>query len=175
MSQQPLNETEEAFVERYCTHFTAARAAREIGIQAAKAGRMGVRLRNRPHVAARIKAIQDARSTEAEVLADRAIAEMADIATSSLTNFIRIDADGIPQLDLSRSTARDLATLDVLRIRIKAVGHGLDRGVSVGFHVKLRDKMRALGWLLRLFSLSRPRLSHQRPAAPRRQSGEHWA
>jgi len=148
-------------VASYCIHFNAARAAREIGTPAHRAGSVGIQLRDRPHVARRLRELRDARAQEAREMSERIVDEMAAIAFSSCGSFIRVDTNGQFQLDLSRVSSRDLAGLEFLRVHIQNGGAGLDQGVKVSSQVRMCDKLRAMKWFLRYFSAPKRRTSHR--------------
>ncbi len=123
-------------------------AARESGVSAQKAGHRGKNSRDRPQGAVSMTPDQAIQSALRQIQDGRIDNHLA-IAFSKLSRFIRLDDKGQPQLDLSQVSHRDLAGLSFLRISIRRVGSGLDQKIVVSFRVKMRDKLRALKWLLR--------------------------
>lgn len=144
-----LSPLEEAFVERYCTHFTLDRAAREIGIESAEASYEGLAIRNRPQVDARIKEVQAAQHAYRSSLADLVYDLQCNIAFARPSKFVRVGSNGAPEIDLSTASVDDLDAVACLRVVISTKGAGLERHVVRRVSVRLHDKVRALKWLYR--------------------------
>lgn len=144
-----LSPLEEAFVERYCTHFSLDRAARKVGIASAKASYEGLAISNRPHFDARIKEVQAAQHAYRCSLADSVYDLQCNIAFARPSKFVRVGSNGAPEIDLSTASVDDMDALARVRVVISTEGTGLERHVVRRVSVRLHDKVRALKWLYR--------------------------
>ena len=132
-----LSDDELTWCERYLTHFNPTRAAKEVFPESDHPSGKASTLKKNPHVLNYIKA----RVKERALVADEVLAQLAEIATSTIEDFIVLpEGVTIPFFDLQK--AKEAGKLHLIK-RIKYVDKGPgSRGAGV--EVELYDRMQAL-------------------------------
>lgn len=101
MPRASTMERYEAFVAEYATDFDAKRAAIAVGYAAHSAGVTGAKLLTDPKVRTLLRARIQQFAIKHNVTLDRVIMELAACGFSNMGDYIRVDADGLPEIDLS--------------------------------------------------------------------------
>lgn len=135
-----LTAREAAFITEYTRGVLPGPAALAAGY---RSERMGGHLLSRPHVRAAITAQQEALARASAVSRERIVAELADLAGVSLGDYLTIDEQGQPRIDLGR--ARSLRGLD----EIATDARGRTK-------IKLTDRLRAYALLVRILGYEAP-------------------
>lgn len=111
MSKVHLHPKFKAFADNYLVSGNASQSARDAGYSPASAGVTGSKLLKRPDIQVYLQA-QAAKLTETtEDLQTKVLRELDTMAFTSIANFIRIDADGLPQVDFSNATEEQLRAI----------------------------------------------------------------
>lgn len=130
------------FAAEYIQDFNATQAAIRAGYSKGSAGQQGNRLLKDAQIQGWIKEAIDKRQARTEITADRVVQEMAKVGFASMRQFIRIDTDGQPQIDLTETEADALDALS--EVSTETVLEG-EAGTKVRkTRIKLHDKMKAL-------------------------------
>lgn len=136
------------FAREYLVDLNATKAAIRAGYSAKTAGSQGHRLLKNVEIQALIQAGREAAAARTEITVDRILSEFARIAFFGLSRFVRIDADGIPRIDLKGCTAEDLDLLAALQI-----GASRSKAPVLKIRIKALDKLNALEKLARHLGL----------------------
>ena len=102
---------QQRFVEEYLIDLNATQAAIRAGYSAKTAHAIGDENLRKPEIKSAIVQAQKDRSKRTEITQDRVLQEIAKLAFSRYSNYIRIDGDGHPVIDLSGCTPDDLDAL----------------------------------------------------------------
>ena len=147
-----LSPKDEIFVREYLIDLNAKRAAVAAGFSETTA-----RIKahawvkpdgTKPEVYKAILAKMNKRAEKAEITADRVIQELAKVSFASMRQFVRVDADGQPQIDLSDTPDDALDALS--EVSTETVLEGEGSGEERVTHrvrktkIKLHDKLKAL-------------------------------
>jgi phage terminase small subunit len=155
---------EHRFALAYLACGNAAQAARRIGIGPVIAGRTGMRLRHRPHVAAFIEKERAALAERARIDAERVMQELARIAFSDMRAIADWSQDDVtvkPAAAISEDAGAAIAEL-----RLKPGRKGLRT------KIKLHSKPQALARLARILGLDKPAgAAAAKPPDAKRESG----
>lgn len=148
-----LTPKERLFVAEYLVTLNGADAYCKAGYKAstkAAASSAAWKLLRKPHIAAAVAAGQAKKLEKAEVTADRVLAELAKIGFGSMRQFVTIDADGQPQINLSHTPNDDLDALSDVQTEtvLERSGTGEDGRPEYNSirktKIKLHDKLGAL-------------------------------
>ena len=148
----PLTPKDARFVEEYVIDLNAARAARAAGFSEttakAKAFAWVQPDGPKPDVYKAVLDRMNKRSEKTEITADRVIQELAKVGFASMRQFVRIDADGQPQIDLTETPEDALDALAEVSTET-VVEHEGSGDARTANHVrktkiKLHDKLKAL-------------------------------
>lgn len=131
-----------AFALEYIIDLNGAQAAIRAGYSPRTAKSQAHRLLTKDDVQAWIQEGFAARSKRTEITADRVVQEMAKIGFASMRQFISIDADGQPQINLTDTEADALDALS--EVSTETVLEGEDGTRVRKTKIKLHDKLRAL-------------------------------
>jgi len=94
------------------------------------------------------------------ITADRVVLELAKLAFSNISDFIKVHADGSVQIDLLRATRDRAAAIHDVVVRRSAEGSGNEGGSVKLTRIALCDKVKALDMLARhlgMYSMSERR------------------
>ena len=147
-----FTEAQRRFVEEYvadCNGTRAYRVAYPSASYAAARTNAG-RLLALPAVAREVRAGRAAQRRRTRVTADRVLRELAAVAFSDIGDLFDFSGRPIPVHFLEPETRRAISALAVTRVTDAS---GI---VSEKFHVRFRDKLRALELLARHLGLDRP-------------------
>lgn len=145
----PLSPKAEAFCREYLVDRNATFAARRAGYAEKTANRTGHNLLKDPRVQARVAKAGEIAEKRFEVTAERVIEEIAKVGFASMRQFVRIDAEGQPRIDLSETPEWALDALaEVKTETVIEGGAGEGEGQVVRkTQIKLHDKLKALAHL----------------------------
>lgn len=99
------------FAREYVIDLNATRAAIAAGYSAATAESAGSRLLSNVKIKRRIDQLLTARATRLEIKADRVAEELHRLAFANMQDYMRVNADGWPELDLSTLTRDQAAAI----------------------------------------------------------------
>ena len=141
----PLGERAQKFCREYLKDRVAAEAARRAGYSARTANRIGYQLLQDPRVQALVARAAEIAEKRFDVTAERVIEEIAKVGFASMRQFITIDSDGQPRIDLSATPEWALDALAEVKTETVIEGGSDDGGKVVRkTQIKLHDKLRAL-------------------------------
>jgi phage terminase small subunit len=101
----------EIFAREYVIDLNGSRAAQAAGIAEAGARVWASRALTKPNVQKRIAQLQSARASRLEIKADRVAEELHRLAFANMQDYMRVNADGWPELDLSTLTRDQAAAI----------------------------------------------------------------
>lgn len=99
------------FAREYVIDLNATRAAIAAGYSQATAEQAGSRLLSNVKVKRRVDQLLSARATRLEIKADRVAEELQRLAFANMQDYMRVNADGWPELDLSALTRDQAAAI----------------------------------------------------------------
>lgn len=115
---------QERFCEEYLRDSNATQAAVRAGYSPSTARQQGHRLLTHVDIAARIKSGRECLAAQAHVDALGLIIWLRDLASTSMADFIRLDDDGQPLVDLSATTAAQRGAISEIQIDTFVEGSG---------------------------------------------------
>ena len=135
----------ESFSQEYLVDLNATQAAIRAGYAPRSSGTKGHQLLQIVEIANRIQFLMSKRTQKTEITAERVIEELAKIGFASMRNFIRIDEDGQPQIDLSDTDDDNLDALSEVQTEtvLELLGGGTTQSIRKT-KIKLHDKLGAL-------------------------------
>lgn len=140
-----LTDKQKRFVEQYCIHFNASRAAREAGYSENTCAVIGCENLTKPNVKAAISAIIQEKTMSAE----EATIRLTDMARGSIKPFLNIDDDGRTIIDLSQSEAKEnLGLIKKIKQTKKEFADGAI--IEITNEIELHDQKDAIINLLKL-------------------------
>jgi phage terminase small subunit len=151
-----LSKKQQTFVTEYLVDFNAAQAAIRAGYRPTSARSTGSRNLRKPAVRAAIAAAQAPRLAALELSAEEVLRELARVARANLLDYMRIDDQGMPHVDLTGLT-RDRAAA-IRDIEVESFGEGKREGTRIRF--KMHDKLAALDRLARHYGLFTESMGH---------------
>lgn len=138
----------ESFCQEYLVDLNATQAAIRAGYSAKTAGTKGHQLLQIVEIAARIQFLMAERGKRTEITAERVVQELAKVAFASMRQFIRVDSDGQPQIDLSTTDNDNLDALMEVQTEtvVESRGSGDEREFDTirKTKIKLHNKLGAL-------------------------------
>lgn len=142
-----LNDKQRRFAQEYLVDLNATKAAIRAGYSEKTAGNQAYDLLKKPEIQQIIEDGRKAAQSRTEITLDRVLEAYASIAFGGMSKFVRIDANGTPQIDLSQCTPADLDLLaEIQTDRID--GNDTDPAV-VRIKIKQLDRLNALEKLAR--------------------------
>ncbi len=123
-STQTLAPRQARFVAEYLISLDATAAARRAGYSAKSARQQGCNLLSHEGVAAAIAAARAKLAGKLEISAESVVAELAKIGFANMSDYMKVDGDGVPRLDfgaLSRDQTAALAEVTVEEFTAGAV------------------------------------------------------
>lgn len=134
-----LSDKQRAFVEYYVRCWNASKAARQAGYSQTNSDVVGARLLVNVGISAAIKR----RIGEIKMGTDEVLARLADHARGSMGEFLMIDGEGIPRMDLQSAHDNDrLHLVKKAKVTTRYVGEQKDKEVAV--EIELYDAQAAL-------------------------------
>jgi phage terminase small subunit len=135
------NPKHEAFAQALARGMTADAAYAEAGYKPNRGN--ATTLKANQSILSRVEEIMEAAAQRSAKTLDDVIAEYERIAFTGLSKFVRIDADGTPQIDLSQCTPADLDLLSEIQTdSMKTPGDS--GGTILKVKVKPLDRLKAL-------------------------------
>jgi phage terminase small subunit len=142
------------FVQEYLVHLNATQAAIRAGYSAGPARLQGHRMITNDNIKKNIQEAMDARAERTGITADRVLQELSLIGFANIADYLDVDIDGHPSVDLSNLTRDQAAAIEELSI--ENIGHRR----KIKF--KLSDKLPALIAMLRHLEMSTARAERDR-------------
>jgi len=102
---------QELFAQEYVIDLNGARAARAVGIAEAGSRVWASRILTKPNVQRRITELQAKRASKLEIKAEHVADELRKLAFANMQDYMRVNADGWPELDLSTLTRDQAAAI----------------------------------------------------------------
>jgi len=124
MSDKPLSPRHQRFVHEYLRDGNVTRAYIRAGCSARGAQSCASRLLAQPHMEAALAADRQRIARTLEVTVQRLAQEYATIAFASIDDFIEVDTDGRPRVDLAKASRAQRAGLVELTITERGANHG---------------------------------------------------
>jgi phage terminase small subunit len=156
---EALTPQQRAFVREYLLN---GRDAKNAGIKAGYAPSSAhatcYKLLQGKKVPAAIAAEEARLRARHDITLDRIIDELARVAFGGMGDFLTVNPDGVPAIDLSKASKADLHMLDLVEVETLNSGKGDDaRAVGRVLKLKRLDKMKALEILGKHFGLGNKR------------------
>jgi phage terminase small subunit len=141
-----LSAAETLFCDKVLEGMGHAKAAIAAGYSPKSARTTAARLLRKAAVADYIAARQQNRAAKTETRRDRILQELETLAFARIENLIRIDENGIPQVDFSRATPDQLAAVTSVQSKRRTVytPKGEVLGVEEQAKFNMADKYRGL-------------------------------
>jgi len=143
---EELNDRQRRFVEQYCIHFNASRAAREAGYSENTAAVIGCENLIKPNIKAAIATIIQEKS----MAADEAIVRLTDMARGSIEDFLKLDEFGNVSVYLTKN--KEIQNLGLIK-KIKQTKRtvGVDNDISELYtEIELHDQKDAILKILQM-------------------------
>lgn len=148
---RPLTERQEAFCREYLVDRSGTQAAIRAGYSVKTAKVAACNLLKDPRIHARLHArfekVAEVAERKFEVTAERVIEELAKVGFASMRQFVTIDADGQPQIDLTDAPEWALDALAEVKTETVLEGRPDEEGNRQAVRktqIKLHDKLKAL-------------------------------
>lgn len=142
------NNKYECFCQEYLVDLNATQAAIRATYSPKTAGTKGHQLLQIVEIQNRIQFLMSERGKKTEITAERVVQELAKVAFASMRNFIRIDADGQPHIDMGGTDADNLDALMEVQTEtvVESRGTGDEREFDTirKTKIKLHNKLAAL-------------------------------
>lgn len=159
-----LTRKQSLFVAEYLVDLNATQAAIRAKYSPKSATWIGYANLRKPAIRAAIEEKQARRLAQVDLRAEEALRELARIGRARLLDYVRFDADGKPQIDVSRLSSDETAGLSEVTVEEFTTGHGEDRREGRRTTVKLHNKIAALDKLVRHLALLGERAASEPPA-----------
>lgn len=154
---KPLTPEEERWVQEYLATWNASKASRRVGLSKRVAAQASGWLRHngpKPHIARAVQAAIRARCNRMNITADAVVAELGRLGFSNMINYISLDEDSQPKIDLANLTPDTAAAIKKITVEEYKEGRGEGarevRKVTLELHDK-KAPLIALGKHLGLF------------------------
>lgn len=145
---RPLNDKQKAFAREYLIDLNASAAAIRAGYAPKAAGQHAFKLLKNAQIQAEIDKARKRVEAKLDISIERVLAEYASIAFVGMSRFVSIDSDGVPRIDLSKCSPKDIDLLaEVQTDTIKSGAEGAPPVERV--KIKMLDRMNALEKLAR--------------------------
>lgn len=157
MSKEQIKDTIEIFARKYVETLNQGEAYREAhpGVEESTAGPAAHRFIRRPDVRARVQELFDARAKKLEISAEKVLQEIAALAFSNPHDYVLIQEDGSPVIDLTGLSRQQFAAIQEILVDEYVEGKGDAARDVKRIKVKFYDKgqnLERLGRHLKLFS-----------------------
>lgn len=131
------------FAQEWVIDQNGTRAAMAAGYAESGAHVEASRLLRNPKVRKMIDELQSKRASKLELKAERVLEELARIAFANTADYMRVNADGQPDVDLSKLTRDQAAAISEFSVDTTGGTGDGDRRVVLRTKVKLADKLKA--------------------------------
>ena len=135
---------QQIFAREYVIDLNAYRAAMASGYSEKTARSQGARLLTKPSVIKAIDQLQTKRASKLEIKAEKIAEELARIGFANMHDYMSVDDDGKPFLDLSALTRDQAAAIQEIREDTTGGSGDGERKLVVRTTFKLADKRGAL-------------------------------
>jgi len=132
-----LTNKQAVFCEEYLVDFNATQAAIRAGYSKPSAHVIGPENLGKPEVLQRVAELQAGRSERTRITADDVLRELAKMAFANMGDYVRVEADGRPCVDLSAVTREQFAAVQEVNTEENVAG-------TVKVKIKLSDKRASL-------------------------------
>ena len=139
----------EAFAREYVIDLNATRAALAAGYSERTAGVKGSQLLKTVKCRQLIDKFLSKRAIKTELKAERVIEELQRIAFANPQDYMRVNADGQPDVDLSRLTRDQAAAISEFTVDTTGGSGDGERRLVLRTKIKLADKLKAAELLCR--------------------------
>lgn len=145
-----MSAKEERFVSEYLITLNAADAARKAGYAQKSARMTGHKLLTKTYISDAIQTEKMKLAGNAKITTEMVIAELGKIAFASLRNFIELDGNGHPHINLQNASNDDLDALQDVQIETVLERRGSNPNGQTEYNrvrktkVKLLNKLEAL-------------------------------
>lgn len=112
------NDKRERFCQEYIIDLNGTQAAIRAGFAPRNASSTAYKLLRDPEVSARIQELNAQRSLRTEISADRVLQELAVVGFANITNYMQLDEDGQPFMDLTETTNHQMAAVSELQSEV---------------------------------------------------------
>jgi len=133
---KPLTNKQQRFIEEYLKDCNATQAAIRAGYSKKGADVRGAELLGNRRVLPFILAKQKELAAQCNVEAASVIDEIKKLAFANMADYTRIDANGKPEIDLSRMTRDQAAALSEITNRSTTTKEGGSEHYGIKFHSK---------------------------------------
>lgn len=152
---------QERFVEEYLVDLNATQAAIRAGYSEKTANRQGSRLLSNADISAAIQKRASRITEKLEITQEKVASELARLGFSNMADYMTVDEQGHPHLDLSKLTREQAAAIAEVNVETYTEGSGEDSVPVKKAKVKIADKRGALVALAKLLGLESPtRVEH---------------
>jgi phage terminase small subunit len=150
-----LTEKEQLFVAEYLISFNASDAYRKAGYKGKSANQLAYRLLTKPHIKYEVQKQKKSMIDKIGLTQEMVLAEICKVGFASMRNFMRVDPDGQPQINLTDTPDDDLDSIADVSTETVLERDGVDENGDPIFaqvrktKIKLHDKLAALEKLAR--------------------------
>jgi phage terminase small subunit len=150
-----LTEKEQLFVAEYLISFNASDAYRKAGYKGKSANQLAYRLLTKPHIQYEVQKQKKSMIDKIGLTQEMVLAEICKVGFASMRQFMHIDAEGQPQINLTDTPDDDLDALSETSTETILEKTGMDADGKPVFSqvrktkIKLHDKLNALEKLAR--------------------------
>lgn len=149
MYEPLLSARERRFVAEYVVDWDASAALIRAGYGSAHSAYQAAELLAKPAIAAAIEMRLSEANRKAAATREQIVDELAAIAFTRASDYVRIDGDGEPSVDLTLADERTMAAISSVKVKRSPLG---DKTVEVKTH----DKLKALVELATLLGVNLP-------------------
>jgi len=145
----------EVFCRAYIIDLNATSAAKQAGYSEKTAYSQGHDLLKKPEVMARIAELQKKQCDKLDITAERVLAEIAKLGYANMLDYVRINAEGHADVDLSQVSREQAAAIQEIRVDTTGGTGDGERRQVLRTSFKLADKganLERLGKHLKLFT-----------------------
>lgn len=143
----------DTFCREYIIDLNGTRAAIAAGYSEKSAKQQASDLLTRPYIQARLASLLKNRGEKLDLSAERVLSELATLGYSNIEDYIQVNEDGDPQIDLSKLTREQAACIQSITVEEYVEGRGQNARRVKRVKFKLADKIRALELLGRYLKL----------------------
>lgn len=141
------------FVQEYVAEANATQAAIKAGYSKATAAEQGSRLLRNVKVAEVLREMQSEQSERTQIKGDDGLKQLREIALYYPLDYIGINEQGLPYIDLSKMTREASVVLKKFKVKTYLDGRGEDARLVQSAEVEFVDKLAALDKYLRQLGL----------------------
>lgn len=161
-----LTPKEDLFVGFYLISFNASDAYRKAGYKGKSVAQLAHQLLIKPHIQAAIRERFTEVKEKQGVTQERVVAELAKVGFATMRQFMRVDQEGQPQIDLTETDDDNLDALSEISTETVLERDGQDSEGKAKFtqvrktKIKLHDKLNALDKLARFTGVYEKEAEH---------------